>query len=157
MSTKVTVGFIAGLLLGAVGLILRTAVPSSLQPSYGERTDYNSADGTIQPLLDTPIVLQQNYRVNCGASTDPAPTDLLVPMDGGVAAYPIVAETVYVAPIVGSSVNVRVGNTSVNANLGFNIGASGRDGPGVSMDAKGPLRCQSTGAAQQVDVITGRR
>lgn len=111
----------------------------------------------VGPMLANPVVIQQDYRVSCGTVDGGAATDCAVPMDGGSAANPVKGESWYIAPIAGSSVNVRVGTTDVTSSTGFEVGASGRDGAGISMDARGPIRCKSEGAAQQVDVIVGRQ
>lgn len=108
--------------------------------------------------MDQPVVGRGQFRVNC-ASVDAGvtDTDALIPMDGGVAE--VATDSVYIAPIVGSSVKVRVGfgaNGLGAGTLGWEVGSSARDGAGVSLDAKN-ARCKSEGAAQQVDVIYGRR
>jgi hypothetical protein len=67
------------------------------------------------------------------------------------------ADTIYVAPTSGSAVTVRVGPRDVTSSTGFIVGTGARDGVGVSLDAKGNVFCTSTGAAQDVDVVTGKR
>ena len=113
-------------------------------------------EGCVEPMLTNPVALKRSFHVNC-ASVDAgtAVTDVLVPMDGGTSGNPMPASTVYVAPVASSSVKVRVGSSDVTASTGFQVGTSARDGAGVSMDAKGPIRCKSEGAAQKVDVIVG--
>lgn len=135
-----------------VVILVIVALASLVSITINARTP-TGVYSTIGPMLDTPVGIKQDFRVNCGTSA----TDLLVPMDGGTAGYPMPASAVYVAPTAGSTVLVRVGTTDVTTSTGFQIGTDARDGVGVSLDAKGPLRCISEGAAQQVDVIVGRQ
>jgi hypothetical protein len=115
----------------------------------------------VGPMLDGPVNLNRSFRVNCASATA---TNVLVPMDGGSSAYPVPASSIYVAPCefdndggpatCTTQRDVRVGSSAVTINTGFDVGAGGRDGPGISMDAKGAW-CAGVGGAQQVDVVVG--
>lgn len=113
----------------------------------------------IVPADPFPVVQGGQWTINCSSvDAGTAVADLLAP-DGGVTKR---VDTVYVAPVVGSSVKVRVGyaadigGADLTASTGFELGSGARDGVGVSLNARGRLRCKSEGAAQLVDVIAGR-
>lgn len=116
---------------------------------------------SVEPMLSTPISLKKTYRVDCA---DDTATNVLVPMDGGSASNPIPASSIYVAvcdldvdggpSTCTTARNVRVGGSDVHEDVGFELGASGRDGYGVSLDARGAW-CAGVAGAQQVDVVVG--
>lgn len=130
--------------------------------------DVPGHEPTVSPLLAGALNTGGQWRVLCASMDGGAPTDLMVPTDGGTAGIRVPAEAIYVAPTEGSSVNVHVGfNTTsagrpsgaISASTGFIVGTTGRDGVGVSLDAKSGSNpaCLSSGAAQAVDVIAGRQ
>ena len=114
------------------------------------------ADGDYRPRLDTPISRLENFQVNCSSMDGGAPVSCLTPMDGGTTGIERPASSVYVAPIAGASVKIRVGGSDVTQNLGFELGPSARDGVGLSVDARHSW-CISEGAAQRADVVVGRQ
>lgn len=116
----------------------------------------------IGPRLDTSLANGRTYKVKCASMDGGAVTDLMVPFDGGTAGIRVNANSIYVAPDESSTINVHVGfatqqtSAALTQSLGFIVGTTGRDGVGVSMDAKG-ASCISAGAIQEVDVITGKQ
>ncbi len=102
-----------------------------------------------------PVRLLAPFRVRCPQVDAGTTAELLVPFDGGTAGVPVLADTYYVAPIVGATVKVRVGGTGLTPSLGLEIGPSARDGPGTSLDGRNGL-CVSEGDAQDVDVVPGK-
>lgn len=124
--------------------------------------DHSPMLGPLAPI--GPVRQGHQFRVLCPQLDAGTVAELLVPTDGGTAGIPIDADAIYVAPISGSTVNVRVGFNKAGSGIltpstGFEVGTSGRDGVGIAMDTtKSPNPvCVSTGNAQAVDVIVGRQ
>lgn len=100
----------------------------------------------------------RQFRVTCPQVDGGTVAHLLTPTDGGTAGKFVPADSVYVAPVVGSTVKVRQGfGTSLTPSLGWEIGPSARDGVGISVDLQqgSDPTCVSAGNAQAVDVIVG--
>lgn len=106
----------------------------------------------VRPQLSQPVKMRQSFLINCASMDGGAATECGVPMDGGSVGKPIPASSLYVAPVVGSSVKIRVGPSDVNQNKGYEVGTSARDGVGVQADVSG-CYCMSEGAAQKADVV----
>lgn len=144
-----------------IGVVAITAIVLSTAWARDASRAERELATPIEPMLSTPIALKKTYRVNCA---DDAATNVLVPMDGGSSSNPIPASSIYVAvcdldvdggpSTCTTARNVRVGGSDVHEDVGFEIGASGRDGYGVSLDAKGAW-CAGVAGTQQVDVIVG--
>lgn len=118
---------------------------------------------TREPEVMAPIGairIGRQFRVNCASMDGGAATDMLVPMDGGTASIRVDADTIYVAPISTSAVEIRVGlGGDVTSSTGFEVGTSGRDGTGLAIDLTNSAKpyCMSTATAVQADVIVGRQ
>lgn len=117
---------------------------------------------TAQADSAAPLRSGTQFRVNCPQVDGGTVADLLVPMDGGIAGARVRTDSIYVAPVSGTT-QLRVGfGSTLTPSKGFELGLAGssaRDGVGVTLDlteASLPT-CVSEGNAQQVDVITGRQ
>lgn len=114
--------------------------------------DEFTAHAGVGPSLASAVKIRAAFQINCGTIDGGVAVECGVPMDGGTAGYPVAASSVYVAPVSGSSVNVRIGPSTVTSATGFEVGSTGRDGPGLSADVTG-CWCKSAGAAQRADVV----
>lgn len=174
------VGVFGVVMCGVVGVYAlaqwaRLAAPEHSYSCTDDPKEVNAAtvtspqgEVTVAPLLAGALNTGGQWRVLCASMDGGAPTDLMIPTDGGTAGIRVPAEAIYVAPTEGSSVNVHVGfnatstgrpSGAISASTGFIVGTTGRDGVGVSLDAKSGSNpaCLSSGAAQAVDVIAGRQ
>lgn len=118
----------------------------------------DACDSDDPHAMDPPIRGGLQYKITCPSVDAGVAVARLDAPDGGALSM----DTLYVAPVVGSSVNVRVGFGSVadvTASTGLEVGTSGREGVGVGLDVSNSAKpeCKSEGAAQQVDVIPGSK
>lgn len=160
---------IAGVLaLGAVGIYgaVRHIVADDAVTEAMHRMNDRAFDN-VDPGArnDMPVIMQQEYRVSCATVDGGVATDVGKPMDGGTTGVDINGTTWYIAPCTSGSTGctgtnkIRVGTFSpgVTAQKGQEFGSGARDGVGGTIEAYGNIGCVSEGAAQQADVLVGRR
>lgn len=116
----------------------------------------------ISPQLANPIALSKCYRVNCDSAVA---ANVLVPMDGGSAAFPNPANTIYIAPCTfdddggpgtcDTQLDITVGSSDISGSTGIRIGPGGV-APATSLDAKNAY-CMGPNGDQQADVCIGKQ
>jgi len=151
---------VAAVLLTVVGFAALLSITITSAWRHDEVRDACAAPATVVempaasvgPTLDTPLSDPRSFKVSCGTVDGGAATDMRIPMDGG--GPPVQSESFWFTNT--SSTCVRVSGSDVTATTGQEIGSGCPGGESAAMDAR-VGKCQSEGAAQQIDVTLGRR